>query len=351
MHFFLSGYYGYGNAATKPCWPPILEALQAQKPGAQFTMRPATRQRRMARFGTEYSLDAVPRQGPRQLASAIKGCDVFISGGGSLLQDVTSLRNVVYYTSLMRLARLRRKPVGDLCAGHRAAAAPPVTELARAAVQSARVVTVRDEDSKALLQRIGVRRNIEVTADPVWNLTPASKGVTSTRNASGKTFALSLRPWLGYEFDAAKSGTIRNGLRSLKQECGAHLRLVPMQASSDASIGNLLREDNDETVDTTDLHPRAIMAACGNCDMMIAMRLHALIFAAAQGVPCVAINYDPKVEALANLIGAPLLQDLGKNEIARLPEAVRAAQPMSRERLQQFQASARRSAELVAQLA
>jgi polysaccharide pyruvyl transferase WcaK-like protein len=210
---------------------------------------------------------------------------------------------------------------------------------------------VRDEDSKALLQRIGVRRNIEVTADPVWNLTPASKGVTSTRNASGKTFALSLRPWLGYEFDAAKSGTIRNGLRSLKQECGAHLRLVPMQASSDASIGNLLREDNDETVDTTDLHPRAIMAACGNCDMMIAMRLHALIFAAAQGVPCVAINYDPKVEALANLIGAPLLQDLGKNEIARLPEAVRAAQPMSRERLQQFQASARRSAELVAQLA
>jgi polysaccharide pyruvyl transferase WcaK-like protein len=124
-----------------------------------------------------------------------------------------------------------------------------------------------------------------------------------------------------------------------------------MQASTDGPVGELLRESGDETVDTTDLHPRAIMAACGNCDVMIAMRLHALIFAAAQGVPCVAVNYDPKVEALAKLIGAPLLQDLGESEMARLPEAVRVAQPLSSERLEQLQASARRSAELVAQLA
>jgi polysaccharide pyruvyl transferase WcaK-like protein len=123
-----------------------------------------------------------------------------------------------------------------------------------------------------------------------------------------------------------------------------------MQASTDGPIGDSLREGSDETVDTQDLHPRAIMAACGNCDVMIAMRLHALIFAAAQGVACVAINYDPKVEALAKLIGAPLLQDLSESEMARLPEAVRTAQPLNRDSLQQLQASARRSAELVAQL-
>lgn len=351
MHFFLSGYYGYGNAGDEAVLAAILDALQAQKSGAQFTIASGDPAATLARFGTEYSLEAVPRQGPRELAAAIKRCDVFISGGGSLLQDVTSLRNIVYYTSLMRFARLSRKPVAVYAQGIGPLLRPLSQKLARAAVQGARVITVRDEDSKALLQRIGVRRNIEVTADPVWNLTPASNDVTSTRNAAAKTLALSLRPWPGYEFDPAHSTTIRDGLRRLKQESGAHLRFVPMQASTDGHIGDLLREGNDATVDTIDLHPRSIMAACGNCNVMIAMRLHALIFAAAQGVPCVAINYDPKVQALAKLIGAPLLQDMGESEMARLPEAVRAAQPMSRDSLQQLQASARRSAELVAQLA
>jgi polysaccharide pyruvyl transferase WcaK-like protein len=72
-----------------------------------------------------------------------------------------------------------------------------------------------------------------------------------------------------------------------------------MQASTDASIGEWLREGNDETIDTADLHPRAIMASCGNCDVMIAMRLHALIFAAAQGVPCVRSITTPRWERVA----------------------------------------------------
>jgi polysaccharide pyruvyl transferase WcaK-like protein len=125
-----------------------------------------------------------------------------------LLQDVTSLRNNVYYTIVDALStRLSRKPVAVNAQGIGPLLRPLSQKLARAAVQSARVITVRDEDSKALLQRIGVRRNIEVTADPVWNLTPASSAVASTRSGNGKTFALSLRPWPGYEFDPAKSGT------------------------------------------------------------------------------------------------------------------------------------------------
>jgi polysaccharide pyruvyl transferase WcaK-like protein len=65
-------------------------------------------------------------------------------------------------------------------------------------------------------------------------------------------------------------------------------------------------------------HPREIMAEAGRCDLMIAMRLHALIFAAAQGVPCIAINYDPKVEALARIVNAPIVQDSSEAELAKL---------------------------------
>ncbi len=41
------------------------------------------------------------------------------------------------------------------------------------------------------------------------------------------------------------------------------------------------------------------------------MRLHALIFAAGQGVPLVGVVYDPKVSAFLRYIGQELFMDLG----------------------------------------
>jgi polysaccharide pyruvyl transferase WcaK-like protein len=106
----------------------------------------------------------------------------------------------------------------------------------------------------------------------------------------------------------------------------------------------------DELVKTTQLHPSAVMARCGAGEAMIAMRLHALIFAAAQGVPCVAINYDPKVQALAEIIGAPLLENLSAAELKRLPEAVAEARPMAAGHLDDLKKAALRNAEIAANL-
>jgi polysaccharide pyruvyl transferase CsaB len=365
MNFLLSGYYGFGNAGDEAVLAAILDQVGDLAPGgAHFVVTAGDPAVTVALHGHHvhnnrpHRVDAVPRQHPRQLARAIKACDVFISGGGSLLQDVTSLRNIVYYTTLIRFARLSHKPVMIYAQGIGPLIRPLSQKLARAAVQSARAISVRDEDSKRLLQRIGVRRNIEVTADPVWALTPAASasrdGETNADAAPGNpaTWGISLRPWPGYEYDPRHSSVIAAGLRRARETGGARFRFLPMQWSSDRDIiGGLYEAGRDELVDTSGLHPRAIMAECGRCDVMIAMRLHALIFAAAQRVPCVAINYDPKVEALAHLIGAPLLQDLSASELAKLPDAVRAARPIPTARLDELQRAARRNAELAVGLA
>lgn len=347
MNFFLSGYYGYGNAGDEAVLAAIIEALGACSPQASFTVASGDPDATTARFNTAQNpVRAVPRQSPKPLSQAIRSCDVFISGGGSLLQDVTSLRNVVYYTSLIRFARLSRKPVVIYAQGVGPLRRALSQKLARAAVQVARVVSVRDEDSKTLLQRIGVRRQIEVTADPVWALSPQK--TTPGRDMSTHVWALGLRPWRGYEFDANHSVTIQSGLHAAAQKANARLRFVPMQSSSDAVIGEQLQRTGDETIDTSAMHPREIMGACGDCNAMIAMRLHALIFAAAQSVPCVAVNYDPKVESLARIIGAPLLPDLGASSLQSLPEAVENARPMNADVLAWLQQKARRTAELAA---
>ena len=358
--YFLSGYYGFGNAGDEAVLAAILENLggATRAEEARFTVASGDPADTISRYdGSEYArfdngkvsrarVLAVPRQAPRALAAAIRGCDVFVSGGGSLLQDTTSFRNVVYYVSLIRFARLARKPVAIYAQGVGPLRRPLSRKLARLAMQSARVVTVRDEASKTLLQSLGVRRDIEVTADPVWALRP-SKKAASTRDQ----IAVALRPFPGYDFQGAHLQQVKAALHAAKTALNASLRFVPMQSENDAPLAELLRADGDEIAETGGVHPRDIMAACGNARAMLAMRLHALIFAAAQDVPCVAINYDPKVEALAHLIGAPLLPDLSETSLRELPRVLAQAQPLSREKLAAFQEAARHTAQRVAELA
>jgi polysaccharide pyruvyl transferase CsaB len=342
MNFFLSGYYGYENAGDEAVLAAMLEALAGQKPSAHFTVtsgNPAATNERYGRQGVR----AIGRQSPGALTQNIRACDVFLSGGGSLLQDVTSLRNAVYYTGLLRMARLARKPTMIYAQGIGPLQKSVSRKLVRIAATHARAVTVRDKDSAQLLRRIGVRRPIEVTADPVWALTPDYVDPKTRRGV----WLAALRPWSGNGFDLASPKTIELWHAATESKI---MRYIPMQPHADGPVMQPYVVAGDELVDTNNLHPRAVMARCGTGEAMIAMRLHALIFAAAQGVPCVAVNYDPKVQALAEIIGAPLLENLSRDELKRLPEAIAAAQPMSEGHRDELKKLALRNAEIAANL-
>ena len=106
-----------------------------------------------------------------EVIRAIGKCDLFISGGGSLLQDVTSTRSILYYLALMMMALIFRKPVMVYANG-----IGPINKkmnriLTRVILNRVDYITLRDEDSKAFLHQLGVtNENIIVTADPVFTL-------------------------------------------------------------------------------------------------------------------------------------------------------------------------------------
>lgn len=54
------------------------------------------------------------------------------------------------------------------------------------------------------------------------------------------------------------------------------------------------------------------LAAIGSASLVVGMRLHALILAAAAGVPALALSYDPKVEAFAAQVGQPVVGEAGR---------------------------------------
>ena len=349
MQFLLSGYYGYDNAGDEAVLASLLTHISAQSPNAQFVVTSgAPAQTEELHAASEYSLRAVPRDDFKNLWREIKSCDAFISGGGSLLQDVTSLRNIVYYTGLIRMAHLARKPVMIYAQGIGPLQKSLSQKLTRAALQHSRtrVITVRDPESKALLEKIGVRKNIEITADPVWALDANAE--RRTPNTDRQIWCVSLRTWLHKSTPDAEK-TLLQAIRDAAQKHNATLRFLAMQPARDRELMVSLGVQNHEILETENLHPRAIMALAGQCDLMIAMRLHALIFAVAQGVPCVAVSYDPKVASLAKLIGAPVISDASESELAKLQNTASIACP-SVDLISEMKRKAQSNAELAANL-
>ena len=115
--------------------------------------------------------------GPRfQVWKVLKSlwrCDALLSGGGSLLQDRTSTRSLLYYLSIIQAAELFHKPVMLYANGIGPVQKPSNRCRVRRAVERAALVTLRDGSSARELQEMGVTRpDLHVTADPVFNLPP-----------------------------------------------------------------------------------------------------------------------------------------------------------------------------------
>src|SRR5205807_7129447 len=106
-----------------------------------------------------------------------KESDRLISGGGSLLQDTTSLRSLIYYLWVVRLAHSCGAPIMFYAQGIGPLRRKVSRALTRLVANRVQQITVRDAESADLLRRIGVNRPpIEVTADPAFALTAAGSG-------------------------------------------------------------------------------------------------------------------------------------------------------------------------------
>jgi polysaccharide pyruvyl transferase WcaK-like protein len=89
-------------------------------------------------------------------------------------------------------------------------------------------------------------------------------------------------------------------------------------------------------------HPSEMMGLFHRFQTVVAVRLHAAIFAAKAGVPVITIPYDPKVEALSRNLGiiqAPL------NELVNRWNLFRTQQNDSLERLRQRTSEMQNSAQ------
>ena len=104
----------------------------------------------------------------RECLRAIRECDLFLLGGGGLLQDETTVYNVLKWLRYLRFAL----KAGKKTVLYANSVGPLKWRMNRWLVKKflnrVDLITLRDRMSAELLRRIGVRKNVEVTADPVF---------------------------------------------------------------------------------------------------------------------------------------------------------------------------------------
>lgn len=302
----LSGYYGFDNAGDEAVLAGITEALRKTAPALDIYALSGNPNRTEA----EHEIIGIPRMSPLAIIRALRRANLLISGGGSLLQDVSSVRTVPYYAGIIRLAKAIGIPVFMYAQG----IGPLEGSIGRRITANLRSsldgITVRDKDSADLLIKLGyTAAEIEITADPVFGLTPlaAADGLAALNRESIPrgipTIAISLRKFVD---DNKVIDSVRRLIRDLVEK-GFQIVLVPFQHPDDLRFCDDVAEgcSGDRLYVLRQAYsPRQLMTILGLFDFVIGMRLHSLIFSARMNVPFLGLSYDPKVSSLCKILNA-----------------------------------------------
>lgn len=301
MKVVLSGYYGFDNAGDEALLSAIKSSLHQLQPGVEITVLSGNPHKTAQLHG----LQAVYYMNPLQLIKELGQADLLISGGGSIFQDITSARSLPYYISVVALAKLLRKPVIFYAQGVGPINRPLSKWLMKKIANRVELITLRDEESRQLLLRLGVNRpEIQVTADPVFSLKPDEEDFAAVESMipdlqdSRPIIGVSVRHWeplQGYQQQLAHT------LDELYAQ-GYQILFIPMAYPDDIDESRQVAKfmTRPYRIIERNLSSQQHLALISRLYLMVGMRLHALIFAASQGVPFAGISYDPKIDAFLN---------------------------------------------------
>jgi len=294
----MMGYYGYGNSGDDALLCAILKDLKEAVP----TFSPVVFSYNPEDTAAEHGVTAVNRFNVLKMKKAMKHAKVFIAGGGSLIQDITSTKSLIYYLYCIKLAKKYGLKVMLYANG----IGPVIKEKNKRTVKEildlADVITLRDSDSFELLKNLGVTKpQISVTSDPVFSLSTCdedgAKRILEKLGVDGKYIAVSARSLTKGVEDFAKN--FAEMMDYISEKTGCTPVFVPMQYEKDKRISQKIIENMKHRAVFVDLKTTIAetMGIISNAESVVAVRLHMLIFGAVAGKPVLGVNYDPKVKS------------------------------------------------------
>ncbi|MGC9502213.1 polysaccharide pyruvyl transferase CsaB [Baaleninema sp.] len=289
----LCGYYGMGNGGDEALLASLVDALPPSIEAIALSGNPQQTRKR-------HNIDAVPRKSTPSVWNALRQADIFIWGGGSLMQDATSALNPLYYGGLMGVAQQLGLTTVAWAQGIGPLNRSLTRWVARECFSGCDLVTVRDRNSAALLQQWDIP--FTLAPDPVWNLD--SYPPQGLWDVPAPRVAVTLRPHP--QLTPSRIDCLARALADFQSATQTCILLIPFQPHQDLKLAETLRDRlPGETHIWHSDDPRELKGVFHSIEFAIGMRLHGLIAAAAEGCRCWGISYDPKVSQLAAELHLP----------------------------------------------
>jgi polysaccharide pyruvyl transferase CsaB len=295
----ISGYYGFNNNGDDIVLKSIINGLKRSKPDASIcVLSMRARETREC-----YGVKAVNRYNFLSIIKLMRKTKLLITGGGSLIQDVTSTKSLVYYLWLIGLARRSGARNMLYANGIGPVRKPENIARAKASLSKVELITLRDSHSLQTLSGFGVKGpEIHVTADAAFSLDCGDKpeAIEFLRDLgiTGKYAGFAVRAWKynkpGFELEVARFADY------VQEIHGWTALFIPMRPVEDTDISkriiSLMKRPG---VFFGDKYSTGqIMGIVGMAEAMVGMRLHTLIYAAKCGTPVIGLVYDSKVKVM-----------------------------------------------------
>ncbi|MBN1267387.1 MAG: polysaccharide pyruvyl transferase family protein [Anaerolineales bacterium] len=316
---FISGYFGRGNTGDEILLSGMLYSLREIKPDLQFYVTSGD----PAETEVYHNVKAVPFWDMPAIADAVMGSSLVIVGGGGLFQDYWGVDLSSYLT--MRAGGITEYGTPLLLA---AAAGIPsmlysvgvgplqtqqgIHEMQRLA-GLVDVLAVRDEQSRLLLGALGYDHSrIMVDPDPAFFYKERREKPNLGEDLSRPVLGVSLRSWDLSITQEKWQAAVASALDTFLIETDGTVVFVPFQE-------NGIELENDRLACTAVQQrmqagdrcrqisvlsdPFSRFACLQQCEIVLGMRMHAVLAALSASVPVVGLAYDEKVTALLSQAG------------------------------------------------
>ncbi len=309
----ISGYYGTHNFGDDITLQAIIDNISQQYPLKRIIILNHTTQKLI----NDPRIRIIHRFDLFHILPLMKKTKLFMLGGGSLLQDVTSSRSLFFYLFMLHHAvkygcrtMIYANGIGPITRQvHQKQVNHLLHKLDR--------ITIRDTLSyQYLLENGFTEQEISLTADEAYNFSFTASPSPVIRATGKKVLLVNLRTCSGNSKDI--SVDVAAAINATCKQHDLFPVLLPVQFTQDYTlldkVSKLLNVEHH--IFNTPLDIPTIISAIAESDYILTERLHPIVFAARLNKPFACIVYDPKVAATAKRFN---MQDyaLNLNELSQ----------------------------------
>lgn len=308
--FVLSGYFGFKNFGDEAILSVLVQKLKQYN--HRITVISSDPKYTMGKFK---HIRSVYTFSISNIVGAIAKSDCLISGGGSLLQDTTSFKSLIYYLFVIFIGLLLHKKVIIFAQGIGPINNPIGQFLTKNILSHCNYVSVRDVKSYELLKSWGIKTDL--LCDPIF-----SSEIPEIEKQDIVAVQLRNCKAMNEDFIDRLAQKISKEFPDKKVEIYSFQKEIDLEVCKKFEKALNMLNDKIKTTIYSDLTDEEIIEGMTRAKYLIAMRFHAIIVALLSATKTLAIDYDIKIEKIAAEFNLPIidLKTEFKNQFKELKE-------------------------------